>query len=370
VISAVVMVGENAAHQAGPAEWVDGALRAAAYDLIVQLSRQPLVERIILVSPDSAGLLPAGVTDYLPSATGAAPHIGETLAALVDRFSLSNLLYFGGGSAPLLGDEMLAEALTSLEDARELVITNNRFASDWAGVRPARHIQRWTARLPRDNMLGWVLSTEAGLPFRALPPSAPSRLDIDTPTDLLALSLHPATKPQLRKYLDSLPLDSGRLQQILQALARPAARVFIAGRIGPDAWAAVNRVSQCWLRVIAEERGMVSSGREQRGEARSLLAEYMEVAGMEALFSLLADWADAALIDTRVLLAHHGRSPDRLSRFASDLGMPADVKDEWLRRFTELALACPVPVVLGGHGLLSGDLLACCDILTSWQSDR
>lgn len=359
------MVGGIAPLQAGPAEWMDGALRAAAYDLIAQLSRQPLIKRIVLVSPDSTELLPAGVTDYVQSAAGEAPHIGETLSALVDRFSISKLLYFGGGASPLLTDEMLTEALTSLDSAQELVITNNRFASDWAGVTPARHIQSWTARLPRDNMLGWVLSTEAGMPFRALPSSAASRLDIDTPTDLLTLSIHPNTKPQLRQYLASLPLDAGRLQQVLQALARPAARVFIAGRIGPDAWAAVNRVSQCWLRVIAEERGMVSSGRERRGEVRSLLAEYIEVAGMEAFFSLLAEWADAALIDTRVLLAHHRRSPDRRSRFASDLGMPAEVDDPWLRQFTEQALACPIPVVLGGHGLLAGDLLACCDILTS-----
>jgi CTP:molybdopterin cytidylyltransferase MocA len=364
------MVGGVAPRQAGPAERVDGALRAAAYDLIVQLSRQPLVERIILVSPDSAGLMPAGVTDYVQSAAGDAPQIGETLSGLVDRYSLSNLLYFGGGSAPLLTDEGLVEALIALENAQELVITNNRFASDWAGVRPATHIQRWMARLPRDNMLGWVLSTEASLPVRAFPPSAASRLDIDTPTDLLTLSIHPATKPQLRGYLASLDLDTGRLRQVLQALARPAARVFIAGRIGPEAWAAVNRISQCWLRVIAEERGMVSSGREQRGEARSLLAEYIEVAGMEAFFGLLADWADAALIDTRVLLAHHRRSPDRRSRFASDLGVPAEVEDEWLRQFTEQALACRIPIVLGGHGLLSGDLLAYCDVLASWQSDR
>lgn len=372
MISVVVMVGDVPAQgdltRNNPAAWVQSAQRTAAADLITQLSHQPLVDRIILVSPTAEELAVAGASDYVPS-DPETPHIGRLLALLIEQFALTKVLYFGGGSAPLLSDELLNTVLERLAEAGELVITNNQFAADWAGITPANHVQRWQDRLPRDNMLGWVLSTEGGLPVHAFPASAASRLDIDTPTDLLALSLHAHTKSRLRAFLEALPLDTGRLEGVLQTLARPAGRVFVAGRVGPDSWSALNRVSQCWLRVISEERGMVSSGRQQRGEARSLLAEYIAVAGLDAFFAMLADWADAALIDTRVLLAHHSRWPSRESRFASDVGLPAQIEDDWLQALTAAALACPIPIILGGHGLMSGDLLAFCEILAARQAD-
>jgi hypothetical protein len=212
-------------------------------------------------------------------------------------------------------------------------------------------------------MLGWVLSAEAGVPAYALEASAMSRLDIDTPLDLLALDLHHSVKPNLRKFLDALPLPISRLREALRVLQTPASHVFIAGRLAPDVWSAVNGVTHSWLRVVSEERGMVSSGRQARGEARSLLAAHIEAVGFEEFFSTLSQWAGAAFIDTRVLLAHHGRWPDAASRFASDLGRAEQVKDEWLRTFTEGAATASIPIVLGGHGLMSGAMLAFCEIL-------
>jgi hypothetical protein len=107
----------------------------------------------------------------------------------------------------------------------------------------------------------------------------------------------------------------------------------------------------------------VSSGRQARGEARSLLAAHIEAVGFDAFFNTLTEWAEAAFIDTRVLLAHHGRWPDAASRFASDLGRASQVEDPWLRTFTEAAATSSIPIVLGGHGLMSGAMLAFCEIL-------
>lgn len=361
MVTAVVMVGERSAGSEW-ATWVQGARRAAARDLVEQLARQPLVEEVLLLSPEPVAATAGPDPRYLASEPGPI-HLGRRLARLVAEERIDHLLYFGGGSAPLLSDEALAAILEQFAAADRLVITNNRYASDWAAVAPASVLGDWVPRLPRDNMLGWVLSAEAGLPLQAMPTSAASRLDIDTPLDLQLLRLHPRTKQHLRRYLAGLPLDTRRLQAVVDVLATPATRVFIAGRIGPDAWAALNRVTQSWLRVVSEERGMVSSGRQSRGEARSLLAAHIEAVGMDAFFATLAQWADAALVDTRVLLAHHGRWPDAGTRFASDLGQVGHVADDWLRAFTARALAAPLPVLLGGHGLVAGDLYAICDLL-------
>jgi hypothetical protein len=39
------------------------------------------------------------------------------------------------------------------------------------------------------------------------------------------------------------------------------------------------------------------------------------------------------------------------------------MSDGWLKDFTEAALSAPIPVVLGGHGLIAGDMLAFCELL-------
>ena len=361
MITAVVMVGEGGA-AGDPASWVQGARRAAAADLLEQLSRQPLISRVILASPQLQELGALPMTHFFPSITGPL-HVGEILAHLVQEYEISHLFYVGGGAAPLLMDDQLADVVSRLAGAERLVITNNQFASDWVGVTPAEVIGRWAARLPRDNMLGWVLSAEAGLPVHAQPPSAASRLDIDTPLDLMALSLHPGTRPQLRQYLDTLELPVERLRAALEVLATAASHVFIGGRLSPDVWSTINATTRSWLRVVSEERGMVSSGRQARGEVRSLLAAYIEAVGVGAFFAALSQWSGAAFIDTRVLLAHHGLWPDDASRFASDLGRVEEVEDDWLRSFTAAAVEAPIPVILGGHGLMSGAMLAFCDIL-------
>jgi CTP:molybdopterin cytidylyltransferase MocA len=366
MITAIVMVaGETGEEDTGginPVRWVRGARRAAAADLLLQLEAQPQIEQIILVTPELASLEVVG--RFIPVISDPGPlHVGRNLSELVQKFKIDRLLYFGGGSVPLLADETLNQIVTQLAANERLVITNNRYASDWAGISPAVVLEPWIERLPQDNMLGWVLSTEAGLPVEDFSPNAPSRLDIDTPIDLITLKLHPRTRPHLRRYLDRLPLDIGRLEQALKVMAAPASHLFIAGRLGPAAWQALNNATQCWIRVFSEERGMVSSGRQGRGEVFSFFADYLEAVGPESFFEKLSGQVQAALIDSRVLLAHHSLWPDEADRFASDLGLVAQIKDPWLRAFTAAAMAAPIPVLLGGHSLLAGDLFAFCEML-------
>ena len=106
---------------------------------------------------------------------------------------------------------------------------------------------------------------------------------------------------------------------------------------------------------------MRADGRDVRGEARSLLAYHLEQAGARRFFDELARLGQAAFIDTRVILAHFGLDLPPRDRFASDLGQPEDIADPFLRAFTEGALEAAIPVVLGGHSLVSGGLMALTD---------
>jgi hypothetical protein len=119
------------------------------------------------------------------------------------------------------------------------------------------------------------------------------------------------------------------------------------------------------VRFFAEERGMQAEGRLQSGQARSLLGFYLAEVGEERFFVTLAELADAAFLDTRVLLAHLGIEARRADRFLSDVGWHEAIEEPFLRQFTQAARRAPIAVVLGGHSLVAGGLMALLEY--AWQ---
>lgn len=102
---------------------------------------------------------------------------------------------------------------------------------------------------------------------------------------------------------------------------------------------------------------------------RSLLGYMARDIGFDELFGRLATLGDALVLDTRVLEAHLGLRPGREDRFQSDLLNPGAIADEGLRALTAAALRAPIPVLLGGHSLVSGGLMALND--AAWiEHDR
>ena len=94
------------------------------------------------------------------------------------------------------------------------------------------------------------------------------------------------------------------------------------------------------------------------GQARSLVALHLAAVGPTTFMEHLAEVGDAVFIDTRVLIAHERSSATREDRFLSDLGRWELISDEFLREFTRAATRAPVPVILGGHSLVAGGLMA------------
>jgi hypothetical protein len=135
--------------------------------------------------------------------------------------------------------------------------------------------------------------------------------------------------------------------------------------VGSHVWQHLERETACRVRLFAEERGMEADGRLDTPAARSLLAMYLAEVGSDRFFDALAELGNAAFIDTRVLLAHLAIAADRRDRFLSDLGRPDEIREPSLRRFTEAALAAPIPVLLGGHSLVAGGVMALADF--AWR---
>ena len=113
---------------------------------------------------------------------------------------------------------------------------------------------------------------------------------------------------------------------------------------------------------------MRASGRQERGEVRSLLASYLDRVGFQGFFEALGDLADAVLIDNRVILASRGLWPSALDRFNSDLYRWDEVENPFLRDLTRAAARAPVPVVMGGHSVVAGGLMALAEAVAGTRS--
>ena len=103
---------------------------------------------------------------------------------------------------------------------------------------------------------------------------------------------------------------------------------------------------------------MRASGRQGRGEVRSLLADYLDLVGVERFFEALGELTNAVLLDNRVILASKALWPSTLDRFNSDLYRWEDVEEPFLRRLTRAAAEAAIPVLMGGHSVVAGGLMA------------
>jgi hypothetical protein len=370
-LAILVMVGGGGESQAE--RLLTQAQQAAARDLLDRLQNQPT--GALFISAPTFDWLPASFpARRLPDDPARPFHFGQILADLIQGESLERLLYFGGASAPLL-DETLAEMLLGLIGTAghpdssipaRMAVTNNPHSSDWLAFTDAQTAAPLLRQQERDNSLAWVLK-QNGWQVRSLAGIRPSvNFDLDTPSDLAILRQHPYCPPHLSQILSTPILDSIPVEAVLNILGREGSQVALIGRVSPTAWIALNKVSQCWVRVYAEERGMVASRREQRGEVRSLLAELLRLKGPSDFFAYLATLCEAAIVDSRVLLADGGRFFSRADRFAADLYQVAEIQDPWLREFTAAAQAAPIPILLGGHGLVAGGLHVLSEIL-AWR---
>jgi CTP:molybdopterin cytidylyltransferase MocA len=351
---------------------VEEARRAAALDTLVAADAIGLFDHLIVVTNDPhwAGRLPSNCSVDVDE-TSRPFHLGRRLAEVIDRHSLTHVLYMGAGAAPLLSTAELGKAVESVLARGQGLVTNNLHSSDWVVFAPGDVLAGYVDRVARDNSLAWVLHREAELPAEWLPPTAASRLDIDTPADLLVLARHPGCGQHLASYLAKADLDTGRLDRAMRALRTEGTHILVAGRVASSTWAALERDTLCWVRLLAEERGMVASGRQAGGQVRSLLGAYLEQVGMDRLVGTMEEWAEAVFWDNRVLLAHFGLWPSAEDRFASDLGWADQVTEPMLRELTERVAAASVPIIMGGHTLVSGGLLALLDAASQerWKGE-
>jgi 2-phospho-L-lactate guanylyltransferase (CobY/MobA/RfbA family) len=335
--------------------------RGIVLDLIAK-ARGAGYGRIIVVTSYSElerELQAAGVEVLLDS--GEQPfHFGKHLLAVVQHYRLEKVLYMGGAAAPLISTSELEYIRDILEKNENALLANNYYSADIVGFTPGDTLTKITPP-PIDNTLAMGLSSEGGLRWIPVQRTLGLNFDVDTPADVLILSDHPDAGPNTRAAVAELNWEVDRYAEIKDLLMDPTGELIIFGRVGSNLFQYLDSNTRCRLRLFSEERGMKALGRDARGEVRSLMGRFIEELGYEEFFRFLGEIARGAVLDSRVLFEHFRWRLPASERFASDLGRLDLITHPGLREFTQAALAAPIPVLLGGHSLVTGGLWALID---------
>jgi hypothetical protein len=345
------------------------ALEATALDTIELALASGRVRRAwLLADAQPEQPLPEGVRVEVDDG---AFHFGERLARLVGESGrgpggepgIQRLLYLGAGAGPLL----TAEDVAAFDQPSIGCVTNNAYSADGFALSPASTLAQLDPAPRSDNEVPRRLSAEVGVGVVELERTIATQFNLDAPIDLAALALAGGGGPRLRRCLEAAALDTDRLAAAARTFTDRRAEVLVAGRVSARTWRYLERDTPVRVRLLSEERGMVSAGTEADGSARSMLGQLIEAVGPERAFSeLLPDLGQAAFIDIRPALVQLGIRASRADRYAADLGRAELVEDVRLRAIVEAAAASPIPVILGGHSLVTGGLM----LLNQWAWDE
>jgi len=349
---------------------VSRAMEANVLDHVERASRVEAIGPIIVVT-DSPNLVETLHDSPAIVETGADLEVlpfGENLASVIEKYSkkhsFDGLLYMGGGSGVFMEGEDLMRLTRAVRTSPEILFVNSFYSTDFAGFGRAFSLEA-LRRCQSDNQIGWVLGREEGRETRVLPPGLMTRFDIDTPADLMILKVHPPRSPHLSEILSSLSIDVSPVYQLMDVLVRREASVMVMGRVTPEAALFFDKETACHLRFYIEERGLKARKERGNGETWSLAGLCLERIGALAFFETLSAHLEGVILDSRVLFHHLELQPLRRDRFFSDLLRPGEITDPSVRRFTEEALESPIPILLGGHTLVSGGLYALAE--SAWR---
>jgi len=329
---------------------VGRARLAASQSLVRRLVRLGAVDCVVVAAADAAPWADLDVEVVADPPTGWC--FGEQLAGIVRTWAADRLIYFSAGSGFLLSDEELARLTEATPTRPPYAVLNNFYSTDFGLLDPpAPHVLE---RLARDNPMGFRM-WEAGYRCYELPRTVGSQLDIDTPGELQLLACHTGLPGELSAALADVPTEAARA--LLETLVRPGAQLVVAGRVGGSTLRQLEARAACRVRLVSEERGMESEGRMAEGHVRSLLGVLSELVRPDQLVDTVCGLGDLVVWDTRVLMAHRKLWPRPEERFASDLLRSDEVNDPFLREFTAACAGSKVPMLLGGHTLVSGGML-------------
>lgn len=323
-----------------------------------ELERWVATARAAMAERHRRGFLVAGATDVAVS--GGPPDgiaFGARLRAFVASSRAGGVVVLGSGAMPLAtAVDRRAFVQAASDDKRCIALANNRYSADVVAVSRAGNLGA-LPDLATDNALPRWLAEVAGYEVTDLRRRWRLAMDIDGPLDLVLLD-RPA--PPTQRSAGIADRVIARLAVVRGVAANPRAELLVAGRLSASGLAWLERRIAARTRALVEERGLRTVIPGQRAP-RSVLGALLDRDGPASLGGLVTELGDAALVDSRVLLAHRlgadeAAWPSPEDRFASDLLLHERIADPWLRELTRSAAEAHVPILLGGHTLVGPGL--------------
>jgi hypothetical protein len=265
----------------------------------------------------------------------------------------------GSGSLAVARAADLAPFVAAAGSGSRVALANNRYSADVIAVACAEALLE-VPDLSGDNALPRWLEEAAGYEVRDLRARRRLQVDVDGALDALLVGAWP----------DSAELAPvrGRLRALTAVAHDPRAEVVVAGRTSAAILRWLESHAAARVRALIEERGLRAATAAARADARpnprpprSVLGLLLDRQGPAALGDVLGSLGDAAIVDSRVLLAHRLGADERAwppleDRLASDLLLADRIGDPWLRELTRSAADASIPVLLGGHTLVGPGL--------------
>jgi hypothetical protein len=320
------------------------------------------------------------------------------LAEEARKAGTCGLVVLGSGAVPLATAADRRAFVAAANRPVPAALANNVYSADIVAVSGATLLRDLgdLPDLPTDNALPRWLAEVAGVPVSGLERWRLA-IDFDSPLDLL-LAGRARDAARLRSAGIDIDPVVGRLRRVRSILADRRAELLVAGRTSAGTLGALERGAACRVRALVEERGLRAAstlalgaadggaveaaeaveaaaavdfrgGDARGGDARdgdvlparrpprSTLGLLVDRDGPAALGGLLAQLADGAVVDTRVLMAHRAGTdeagwPAAEDRFAADLLLPDRICDPWLRALATGLRDAPIPILAGGHTLV------------------
>ncbi len=336
---------------------VEAGREAFTQDLVTTL-RQAGVARIVVVTSDEefAEQLESTGASIASSISEEPFHFGKTIQRIVSSEGLDGLVYFGSGSGGLLTVTQVRRLIQFSSRKEHGALFNNFYSCDFAAIAGAKDLL--AVKLPPiDNPFGLVLS-DLEFPCYELPRDARTQFDIDTPTELLLLAAADRGGEVTRAFIEEQQLTSSVISQLRKRLVDRKAHIYLIGRLNPTTWSHFEGEVACRTSALVEGRGM----RAYPDRQESMLGRFLEEVGARRFFTWLGQRADGAIIDSRPLLSKDGQLPPASDRFTSDLLRPDRIQDPSWTEFTAETVAAEIPILLGGHSLVSGGLYLLAEI--------
>ena len=213
----------------------------------------------------------------------------------------------GSGSLPLATRADRAAFVAAAWGAPGTALANNRYSADAIAI-AGRTVLRDLPDVASDNGLPRLLE-RAGVAVRDLRERWRLQVDLDSPLD--AVLTNPA---RTFTALAAREIDVVALRAALAGVAAtsrdPNEELLVSGRTSAAGLTWLERHTASRTRALVEERGFRTRRAEQR-PVRSSLGLLLDRDGPDGLGPRLTELGDAALVDTRVLLAHRFGADER-----------------------------------------------------------